>query len=102
MEALAAEQAAQIAVGQWVKDRTTGEFMGKIIKKTTPSGLDPAVRDWGEAFPRNDRPGLVLVLEREGKIVAREGVFLAGRSGPATTDHTFMWNLPVPSTGCYG
>lgn len=92
VEALAAEQAAQIAVGQWIKDRTTGEFMGKIIKKTTPSGLDPAVRDWGEAFPRNDRPGLVLVLEREGKIVAREGVFFGReivRSGQQRDFHTF-------------
>ncbi|NLC53516.1 MAG: hypothetical protein GX770_06075 [Firmicutes bacterium] len=91
---LAAELAAQIATGQWVKDGTTGEFMGKIIKKTTNSGFVPAEHGLGEASPPRDlpAPGLVLVLEREGKIVEREGIFFGRetvRSGQQRNFHTF-------------
>ena len=56
MEALAAEQAAQIAVGQWVRTAQPVNLWGRL-SKTTPSGLDPAVRDWGEAFPETTGRG---------------------------------------------
>ncbi|HHW12822.1 MAG TPA: DUF4330 family protein [Firmicutes bacterium] len=91
---LAAEQAAQLAVGQWVKDGTTGEFMGKIIMKTTNADAVPAERALGEAIPPSgwSVQNLVLVLEREGKIVAREGIFFGRetvRAGQQRKFHTF-------------
>ena len=94
VDELAAEQAVQIGTGQWVKDGTTGEFMGKIIKKTTNSGFVPSKRGLGEAIPPNglSAQSLVLVLEREGKIVEREGLFFgreAVRSGQQRNFHTF-------------
>jgi hypothetical protein len=94
VEDLATEHAFQIAVGQWVKDRTTGEFMGKITKKTTNSGGVQAERELGEAIlPRGlSTQDLVLVLEREGKIVEREGIFFGRetvRAGQQRNFHTF-------------
>lgn len=94
VDGLAAAQAAQIAVGQWVKDGTTGEYMGKIIRKATASGAGGAEHPLAEA--RTERheaqEDLVLVLEREGKIVAREGIFFGRetvRSGQERRFHTF-------------
>ncbi|NLM36645.1 MAG: DUF4330 family protein [Firmicutes bacterium] len=93
---LAADLAAQLAVGQWVKDGTTGEFMGKIIKKTanTANVPAPAARALGEAIPPSglSPQRLVLVLEREGKIVVREGIFFGRenvRAGQERKFHTF-------------
>ncbi|HHT06221.1 MAG TPA: DUF4330 family protein [Hydrogenispora sp.] len=94
VDGLTAAQAMQIATGQWVKDGTSGEFMGKIIKKTLNSGGVQAEHSWEEALPPNglSTPGLVLLLEREGKIVEREGIFFGRetvRSGQQRNFHTF-------------
>lgn len=70
--------AEQIAVGQWVKDEPSGEFMGKIIQKSAAAG---------EAGP-----DLLLVLERTGTVREREGIFfgrVAVRAGQERRFHTF-------------
>ncbi len=88
---LAADLAAQIAVGQWVKDDPSGEFMGKIIQKVTGAGGD---RVFGEHKRESfaDEQDLLLVLERTGTIREREGIFFgreAVRSGQERNFHTF-------------
>ncbi|NLY91790.1 MAG: hypothetical protein GX081_09355 [Firmicutes bacterium] len=91
---LAVDLAAQLAVGQWVKDDRSGEFMGKIIRKVTAAGGERADRAFGE-FNRESfasRQDLLLVLERTGTIREREGIFFgreAVRSGQERKFHTF-------------
>ncbi|HHT49309.1 MAG TPA: DUF4330 family protein [Firmicutes bacterium] len=103
---LAADLAAQIAVGQWVKDGTSGEFMGKITQKASAtrmepvgrteqrSGIDRVARVFGEFNQQAlaAAQDLLLVLERTGTIREREGVFFgreAVRSGQERVFHTY-------------
>lgn len=73
---LAGDLAAQLSVGQWVKDEPSGEFMGKIVRKESGA----------------DRTDLLLVLERAGTIRKREGIFFGRevvRAGQERKFHTF-------------
>ena len=84
--------AASVAVGQWVKDGQSGEYMGKIIKKTTLSESTRPERAFGEFTPQGavTSEDLLLVLERSGKVVEREGIFRArnDRAGQERMFHT--------------
>lgn len=94
VQGLAADLAAQIAVGQWVKDNRSGEFMGKIVQKVTIAGVDGADRALGEfnAEALAAEEDLLLVLERTGTRREREGIFFGRepvRSGQKRVFHTF-------------
>ncbi len=92
--------AAGIAVGQWVKDGKSGEFMGKIIKKTTASGTVRRSRSLGEFAPQGlaTAEDLLLVLERTGKVVDREGIFF-GRETIRAGQERMFHTLYVEFTG---
>jgi hypothetical protein len=90
--------AESIAIGQWVKDQASGEFMGKIIQKEAfPTQVK--ARGFGELnkpalFEKQD---LILVLERSGRINEREGIFLGKetiRSGQERLFHTLYTEFP--------
>lgn len=71
--------AESIQPGQWVRDARTGTFMGKIVeKRVTPH----KVMHWvGEQLVSADSPltqDLWVLLERQGEVREREGIY-AGR-----------------------
>jgi hypothetical protein len=77
-----------IQPGQWVKDAQSGIFFGKIVNKKV---VQHTITRWeGEKLLRvlsPDTKDLYLVLEREGKVREREGIYVgrmqlrAGRKG---------------------
>jgi hypothetical protein len=91
--------AAGVAVGQWIKDGKSGEFMGKVIKKTTLSETAPRPQAFGEIDPQESATivDLLLVLERTGKVVEREGIFFGRetiRAGQERMFHTLYVEFP--------
>ncbi len=89
---LPADLAESLAVGQWVKDHASGEFIGKISRKeATPP------RRAARAFGELDRTALreeqdvLLILERTGRLNEREGIFCGRevvRAGQERLFHT--------------
>lgn len=89
---LPADLAESLAVGQWVKDQVSGEFIGKITKKeVSPPRLE--TRRFGELnLPAlRLQQDVILIIERSGRLNEREGIFLgkeAIRSGQERLFHT--------------
>lgn len=102
-----------IQPGQWVKDAQSGIYLGKIVnKKVAPH---PIIRWEGEKLLRvlsPDTQDLYLVLEREGEVREREGIYVgrmqlrAGKKGVFHTLYTefsggvmaVMINRPVSAS----
>src|SRR5690554_5823298 len=68
--------AESLAVGQWVKDQASGEFIGRISHKEAAPPRR-AQRRFGEFdLPvLQERQDVLLILERTGRLNEREGIF---------------------------
>ncbi len=90
------DQAESITVGQWVKDRNSGEFMGKIINKELIS-LETLQTGNSEQGSYLEKQNLILILERSGRINEEEGIYLGKeivRSGQERMFHTLYTEFP--------
>ena len=74
---ISADLAAGIGVGQWVREEKTHEYLGKITEKRvlSPEGNG---RGFSEPTPATweKKVDLIILLEREGRLNPREGIFL--------------------------
>lgn len=90
------DQAESITIGQWVKDRNSGEFMGKIISKELVL-VDRLPTGNSAQASCLKKQNIILILERSGRINEEEGIYLGKeivRSGQERMYYTLYTEFP--------
>lgn len=89
---LPVDLAESLAVGQWVKDQSSGEFIGQIRhKEVAPPRQEQRLFGELNRAALQEQQDVLLIIERTGRLNEREGIFCGRevvRSGQERLFHT--------------